>query len=126
MARLERTPMRYHVRPQPQRRQSKGHSDKEWCGYISVRVIKPTDMLLLICLKIHPLSGRLGASAASLSPHSISFRQPVDEGHIPVSERRRVQRDGVLLLVVEAARVFFSSLFDVGEANLSVQYVKHH
>jgi hypothetical protein len=29
------------------RRQS-GHSDKEWCGYyISVRVLKPTDMLNL-------------------------------------------------------------------------------
>ena len=48
MARLERTPMRYLVQPLTPDA-NREHADQAMCGYISVRVSTPTDMLHLIC-----------------------------------------------------------------------------
>jgi hypothetical protein len=54
------------------------YADQAQCGYISVQVIKPTDIVSLIWLKIHPLSGANNSTPGAQRPIFRSLRIQTD------------------------------------------------
>jgi hypothetical protein len=79
---MERTPQcAAYVRPQTLDA-NRGHSDKEWCGYISVRVLKPTDIQSLIWLKNNSPCGEIMVGCACTNAQAETLRIPIYSGRV--------------------------------------------
>ena len=74
----ERTPQcAAYVRPQTLDA-NRGHSDKEWCGYISVRILKPAQSLIWLKYNCDPLPGSAELCRTESRRLTMSLQTAVD------------------------------------------------
>jgi hypothetical protein len=74
----------------------RGHSDKEWCGYISVRVLKPADMQSL-WLKNNSPCGEIMVGCACTNAQAETSQKakiPMKESTLARSQQPRPPQKG--------------------------------